>query len=74
MFEGPRGGMYQTDVFGFRRAIETILVGTNDSELLAQSKSNGRQNATLESLCPSCDLGGHPNPAISGHLKTGHYG
>ena len=19
-------------------------------------------------------LGGHPNPAISGHLKTGHYG
>ena len=27
------------------------------------------------SLCRAFpDLGGHPNPAISGHLKTGHYG
>ena len=59
MFEGPRGGMYQTDVFGFRRAIKTILVGTNDSELLAQSKTNGGQNATLDSLCPSCDATSH---------------
>ena len=58
-FEGPRGGMYQTDVFGFRRAIETILVGNSDSELLAESKTNGGQNATLGSLCPNCDATSH---------------
>ena len=61
------------------------LAGFSVCTPVARSISKRLYRHTSQSVCPwnvkfsqalaeDSPLGGHPNPATSGHLKTGHHG